>query len=335
MRDLLTKNKIGTVIQPMGAHVGNLTGESAGELGLTTDTRVAVGIIDAHAGGLGVLGLGFDSIPRSSALEQVLTLIGGTSSCHMAVCRKPRFIPGVWGPYYSAMIPGMWLTEGGQSATGSLLDYIMRESSEYPALRQRAADLQTTEYDYLNTAVKEIQRREDCEPEITKEINVLPYFHGNRAPRADPTLRGIIAGVTLDNSVETLARRYYATMQAIAYGTRHIIEAMNGKGYRIKRIHACGGGTKNPLWLQEHADITGCEILLPRESEAVLLGSAMLAAVGAGRYGSVSEAAFTMSATGERYRPRKKYAAYHNAKYRVFKNMYAHFQQYRKMLTQF
>ena len=70
----------------------------------------------------------------------------------------------------------------------------------------------------------------------------------------------MIAGLTLDNNEETIALRYYATIQAIAYGTRHIIEEMNRSGYSIQRILACGGGTKNTLWIQEHADISGCEI---------------------------------------------------------------------------
>uniref|UniRef100_A0A8D0LAX7 Carbohydrate kinase FGGY C-terminal domain-containing protein n=1 Tax=Sphenodon punctatus TaxID=8508 RepID=A0A8D0LAX7_SPHPU len=47
-------------------------------------------------------------------------VIGGTSSCHMGVSQDPIFVPGVWGPYYSAMVPGFWLNEGGQSATGKL-----------------------------------------------------------------------------------------------------------------------------------------------------------------------------------------------------------------------
>lgn len=35
------------------------------------------------------------------------------------------YVPGVWGPYYNAMIPGLWLLEGGQSATGMLIDHVI------------------------------------------------------------------------------------------------------------------------------------------------------------------------------------------------------------------
>lgn len=74
-------------------------------------------MIDAHAGGIGVLGgLRPGEHLRQDELETRLALIGGTSSCHMAVSSEPRFIDGVWGPYFSAMIPHLWLTEGGQSA---------------------------------------------------------------------------------------------------------------------------------------------------------------------------------------------------------------------------
>ncbi len=80
------------------------------------------------------------------------------------------------------------------------------------------------------------------------------------------------------------ALRYYATLQAVAYGTRDIVRAMNEAGYRIETLFVTGGGTKNPLWLQEHADATGLTLVLPEEPEAVLLGAAMLAARAAGLY---------------------------------------------------
>jgi ribulose kinase len=166
------------------------------------------------------------------------------------------------------------------------------------------------------------------------DLHVLPYFLGNRSPRANPTLKGTITGLTLDESDEAAARRYYATVQAIAYGTRHIIEELNRHGYRIRTIHACGGGTKNPLWLQEHADITGCEIVLSRESEAVLVGSAILAAVGAGKYQRILDAAVHMSSAGERFVPDRRTHAFHDKKYRVFKRLYRDSLSYRTIMAE-
>lgn len=47
-------------------------------------------------------------------------------------------MPGVCGPYLGAMLPGWWLAEGGQSATGSLIEWTLRQSSAYPAAKSEA-----------------------------------------------------------------------------------------------------------------------------------------------------------------------------------------------------
>ena len=48
-------------------------------------------------------------------------------------------MPGVWGPYFSAMVPGLWLNEGGQSATGALIDHLVQTHAAYPALAEQAS----------------------------------------------------------------------------------------------------------------------------------------------------------------------------------------------------
>jgi len=101
---------------------GPLTIEAAEALGLTTGCRVGVGLIDAHAGALGVLG-SFAEDP--AGIDRHLGLIGGTSTCTMALSAEPRPVPGVWGPYFGAVLPALWLNEGGQSATGALLDHLI------------------------------------------------------------------------------------------------------------------------------------------------------------------------------------------------------------------
>jgi FGGY-family pentulose kinase len=325
--DLFEEGKVPKLVYPVGSFAGILTKKSARELGLRPGVKVGVGIIDAHAGGIGLLGhcakLG---LKDRNQWNKALALIGGTSSCHMATSSEPRFIPGVWGPYWGAMIPDMWLNEGGQSATGSLIDYVIKNNSNYQDLEKLAEKTHTDIYQVLN---QEVSRYGG--PEWTKDIHVLPYHHGNRSPRADVHARGMMVGLTLNQSISEVAKHYYATLQAIAYGTRHIIEVMNEKGYQISDIYMCGGHTKNQLFVQEHADITGCNIYLPEEREAVLLGTVILAAVAANKYRSVQEAMPQMSKVGEVIRPNFNNKKYHDARYRIFKLMYEQFKEIRAL----
>lgn len=325
--------RIGARVRPMGECIGGLTVEAARELGLIAGTKVGVGIIDAHAGGLGLLGAPLDGCDRGEdELEHRLALISGTSSCHMAVSRAPRYVPGVWGPYYSAMIPGLWLTEGGQSATGALIDHIIQSHAQGDALQRQASAQQTTVYALLNDRLRQLAP--ENQHLLTEDLHVLPYFHGNRSPRADPTLRGMISGLKLSDSVDALAVLYLATIQAIAHGTRHIITALSEAGYHIDTILATGGDTKNPVFVREHADITGCRIVLPRESEAVLLGAALLGAVACGRYSSVLDAMHAMNASGLVIEPTLgEVAQYHQRKHTVFQRMHDDQLAYRRIMT--
>ncbi len=338
LSDLLDGKKIGTKFSPMGTRIGNLTPKAAKELGLTENCAVGIGIIDAHAGGLGLLGaIWKDSPDRDPALlETVLALIGGTSACHMAVSREPRFIEGVWGPYYGAMVSGMWLTEGGQSAAGSAIDHVIEDHANFPNLLKTESETSISRYELLNAETDRL-RQESGLPypaQLTKNIHILPYFLGNRSPNADPHAVATIEGLTLDASISSQALRYYAAIQAVAYGTRDIVQALNESGYRIDTLFATGGGTKNPLWLQEHADATGLPIVLAREPEAVLLGSAILAATAAQIYPDVRHAMQAMSVEGETIRPNPATLSYHDAKFKIFKQMYRQQLERRKTMSE-
>jgi len=306
----------------MGMTAGELTKTAAKELGLPKGISVGVAIIDAHAGGIGSLGsvLTGDSEIGRNPFDHAIALIGGTSSCHMAVSSSPRFISGIWGPYYGAMIPGMWLNEGGQSATGSLIDLAIKDNSSYMGICKAARSEGTDIYTSLNNRVEKIKRENGSR--IFSNLHVLPYHHGNRSPRADPSARGMVSGLTLSTTPEDVALLYYATIQAIAYGTRHIIEAMNEKGYSIRRIYLCGGHLKNELFIQEHADITGCELIIPKEPEAVLLGSAILGAVAAGEFSDILEGMRSMCQVGRLVQPDASTVSFHNVKFEIFKEMY-------------
>lgn len=324
--------KIGRSVAFPGHPLGSgLTPTAAKELGLVAGTPVGTSLIDAHAGGVGIM----ESVPEAysdsndydkEAICHRMALVCGTSTCHMAVSQSKLFIPGIWGPFWSAMVPEYWLTEGGQSATGALLDHIIENHVASPHLANRAASQNISLFEILNNILRTMvdDRKAPFFAALTEDIHVLPDFHGNRSPIADPKAKGIICGLTLDTSDKQLALLYLATIQGIAYGTRHIVEHCNAHGHKIDTLLACGGLSKNPVFIQEHADIIGCRIVLPRESESVLLGAAILGAVAAKKYASLSEAMKALNAAGQVIHPSNdpKVKKYHDAKYQIFRQLY-------------
>lgn len=339
LSDLFDHNRVVNDVRPMGDPIGTLTEAAAVDLGLTTSCVVGIGIIDAHAGGLGVLGAIWEGRPNTdpAQLETALALIGGTSNCHMAVSREPVFIDGIWGPYYGAMVTGMWLTEGGQSTAGSAIDHVIANHANAAELRRAAEAAGRTVYELLNEQLAKLTTDSGVAYSalLTRSIHVLPYFLGNRSPHADPHAHAAIEGLDLDETITSQALLYYATIQAVAYGTRDIVRAMNESGYRIDTLFVTGGGVKNPLWLQEHADATGLTLVLPREPEAVLLGTAILAARAAGIYENVSEAMQAMSHSGSIVHPDPSTAKYHAAKFEVFKGLYNEQLLHRQVMAHF
>ncbi|AKH87738.1 FGGY-family carbohydrate kinase [Edwardsiella tarda] len=335
LEDLLAHDaaKIGREVKTMGEPLGyGLTERAAREMGLIPGTAVSVSIIDAHAGTLGTLGASGVS-GELADFDRRIALIGGTSTGHMAMSPTARFIGGVWGPYYSAILPGYWLNEGGQSATGALIDHIIQSHPCYPALLTQAKANGQTIYELLNGLLRKMAGEPENIALLTRDIHVLPYFHGNRSPRANPTLSGVLSGLKLSRTPEDLALQYLATIQAIALGTRHIIETMNQSGYRIDTIMASGGGTKNPLFVQEHANATGCAMLLPVEGEAMLLGGAMMGTVAAGVFDTLPEAMGAMSRIGKTVTPQAtSIKQYYDRKYRVFHEMYQDHMKYRQLM---
>ncbi|EEA94150.1 FGGY-family carbohydrate kinase [Pseudovibrio sp. JE062] len=312
--------KVPEKVLDLGASAGGLTEQAAKDLGVNAGTPVAAGIIDAHAGGLALIGAEPDG---------GLAIISGTSNCHMIVNEKPVMVPGVWGPYWGAMLPGYWLGEGGQSAAGSLVEWTIQQSDAYDELKAEAAKQGLHEIALLNNWVLDLEARE-ASP--TSNLHVLSDHHGNRSPRANPHAKGVVSGLTLETGRDALARLYLATLQAIAYGTRHIIEEMTKAGHSITKLFMCGGATKNPLWLREYANITGREIQLAEEEDAVTLGAAILGAVACGDFKDIPSASAKLVRVGGLIKPEGSTAQFHAAKYQVYLNLYDNHQHHKALM---
>lgn len=308
--DMRSRGGLPERASPIGEDLGSLTAQAAAELGLTTNCRVAVGLIDAHAGALGMLGAA--AAEGADALDRQIAMIAGTSTCHMALSTEARPVPGVWGPYCGAVLPGLWLDEGGQSASGALLDHIV-------ALHAASRDLDGNPHAAIVARIEELRTQEG--EAFAQRLHVLPDFHGNRSPLADPHALGVISGLTLDHGFDALCRVYYRTAVAVALGTRHILDALNAKGWRIDTLHLAGGHTRNPLLLELYADATGCRVIVPAE-DAVLLGAAITAASAAGLHASLAAAALAMSRSSAVREPDPRRRAGFDRDYEVFRLMH-------------
>ena len=307
LEDLVARGALTERAAPIGRDLGAVLPEAAAHLGITTAAHVGVGLIDAHAGALGVLGARAGE--GAASLDRRLGLIAGTSTCHMALSPVPRPTRGVWGPYLGAVLPGWWLNEGGQSATGALLDHIIRWHAAGAALGERP-------HEPILARIAELRAGEG--EGFAAGLHVLPDFHGNRSPLADPHARGVISGLTLDHSFDSLCRLYYRAAVAIALGTRHILDALNADGYAIDVLHVAGGHVKNPLLMELYADATGCEVVVPAEEDAVLLGTAVAAATAAGLHPDLAAAAAAMSRQGSSRLPDPSRRAGFDRDYRAF-----------------
>ena len=309
--DMLERAGLPETASPVGADLGTLTSDSAAVLGLTEQARVGVGVIDAFAGALGVLG-GF-ALDRSG-IDRHLALIAGTSSCIIAMSPEPRAFAGVWGPYFGVAFPDCWLSEGGQSATGALLDHI---------IRWHGAGGEPNAAMHARIAARVMELREVEGLDLAGRLHVLPDFHGNRSPNADPHAVGVISGLTLDASFDSLCRLYWRTAVGIALGVRHILDALNERGYVIDTLHVTGGHTKNALLMELYADATGCTVVEPAPAtDAVLLGTAMVAAAAAGLHPDLPSACAAMSQGGRTRLPNEAARARFDHDYRVFLEMH-------------
>jgi len=290
--------KIGTEIVAPGTPLGaGLTESAARDFGLREGTPVGASLIDAHAGGVGTIG-GRGKSGEAVDVCRRLAYIMGTSACIMATTSEARFVPGVWGPYYSGMVPGFWLNEGGQSAAGAAIDHLVKS---HPAYGETAAMARADGMDILEFLERRIASRTQNPGKaalFARDIHVLPEFLGNRSPFADPDSRALVAGMDLDTDVGSMERLFVAGLCGLAYGLADVVDAFRSHGVDSDMMVISGGAGKSSLVRQIMADTTGLTVAVPETQEPVLLGAAMLGAVAGRSCGSIGAAMATMSAIG-------------------------------------
>ena len=287
--------KVPSRVVPMAGKAGDLTTEAAKVLGLTPGIAVAMSGIDAHAGMLGV----------GVVAPGAVALITGTSTCQLAQSNEAIFDPGLWGPFEDAIVPDAWTIEAGQASTGGTVRWLMEiAGARWP---------KESRYQSADAEAAAIAPGADG-------LVLLDFWQGSRTPVKDPAARGTIWGLTNGHGAAHLLRAVY---EGTAYGNRRVLEALARKGVPTQRIVACGGGVRSALWLQIIADVAGVPIEYTLAGDAVALGSAMCAAVGAGAYADLPTAGKAMTRPERRVDPNPALRGAYDEGYALYEETYA------------
>ncbi|MEM6762951.1 MAG: FGGY-family carbohydrate kinase, partial [Pseudomonadota bacterium] len=240
-----------------GDPIGPLTSDAAEHLGLSPKTLLVQGGVDAL---IGVVGLGVHKPGE-------LALITGSSHLQYALSAERFFRRGLFGTYADALYKGVFIAEGGQTSTGSIIQWLgrlMNGTMDLAALNAEAATIAP-----------------GCDGLLVQD-----HFQGNRTPHTDALSRGALVGLTLAHGP---AHVFRAIMEGVSLGTKAILVQMSAAGFSPQSMTVGGGAAASDLWLQIHADTAGLPVMVPEAREAPNVGCAVLAAHGAGAVSSIAE----------------------------------------------
>jgi len=280
--------------------MGRVTKQAAEETGLAEGTPVFGGADDAAPVAIttGVISAGQGYVSAGSGGN--IAANAKRPICHETIICFPHCIPGL-----TSVITVM-------STTGLSYKW-MRDTfgQAEAALAERTGE---DAYTYLNAQAA-------LSKPGARGVLFLPYLDGDYTPNNDANARGVFIGMDTATTPNDMLR---ATLEGVAFCILDNIMLIRDLGGEIDDVVITGGVAKSPLWLQIIADVTGCPVSLPEETEGAPFGNAIVAGVGAGLFKSFEEAI-------ERVVKIKRHAfvpdagnhALYAELYRVYKGLYA------------
>ncbi|MEV3925068.1 ribulokinase [Actinomadura coerulea] len=279
-------------LSPLGSRAGTLTAEAARRTGLPEGIAVAAGNVDAHV-----------TAPAARAVGNGrLLAIMGTSTCHVVNSAVLAEVPGICGVVDGGITAGAYGYEAGQSAVGDVFAWWTRMTGRgHDELAAGSADA----------------------PVGSHGLVALDWMGGNRSVLVDHHLSGVVAGMTLATRPEEV---YRALMEATAYGTRIIVEAFEAAGVPVEEFVVAGGLKRNAALMQTYADVLRRPVSIAASDQAPALGAAIHAAVAAGAYRDVPEAAAAMGrVVTAAYAPDPARARAYDLLYAEYRELHDHF----------
>ncbi len=251
-----------------GAPVGKVI---EGRAGLTSATMVVAAPLDQICGSIG----------SGCVTPGMVSETTGCALAVCAVCENPEPDPKRRYGFYMHGSPGLFALLPWAPVAGMLLKNFRDELGgglSYRELDGEAASV----------------------PCGSEGLIVLPHCAGIVTPENNPDAKGVVFGITMAHTRGHFAR---AIMESVAYLLREQVELVEQAGIECSEIRSLGGAASSRLWLQIKADVLGLPVVTTQCTESTSLGAAMLAAVGAGIYKNLEEAAKEMVALKDRIDP--------------------------------
>jgi xylulokinase len=288
-------------IKYSGEAVGNITEESAKDIGLTTNVVVSMGALDQACGTIGV----------GNVKPGIFTENTGAA---LAICATqdksiPTFDKQRRMPVHYHGLPKKYMFH--TFTTGGMVLRWYRDKF-YTDLMKTAQEKRKDTYDLIAEMVKKV-------PPGSDGLVMLPHLQGAMAPEDNPKARGVFYGFTLKHEKPHFAR---AIMEAIAFILRRNLDIIEDLKIKVDEIRVLGGGARSDVWNQIKADITGKTLARTVNEEAACLGAAIFAGKGAGIYSSIEEAASKMVAIKKKYIPDKSNVEVYSKVYKKYIKLY-------------
>ncbi|HEU5340881.1 ribulokinase [Edaphobacter sp.] len=266
---------------------GQLTERWAAQMGLRPGIPIPVGAFDAH----------WDAIGAGCRAGDVVNVVG-TSTCIIAMARKPELVPGVCGVVPGSVHPGYTGIEAGLSATGDIFEAIARRAG---------------------VKVSELARGLEAYRAGQTGLLRLTWDNGDRTVLVNPELGGVTFGWNL---LHTAQDELFSAIEGTAFHTRIILDRMAEHGVPVERVINAGGIPQNNSVLNQiYANVFNKPVLVP-DGTPTSLGSGIFALLAAGDFKTIEEAQKNICLPYRTYTPEPKAVAVYNQLFPLYRKAY-------------
>ncbi|HEX5482262.1 MAG TPA: xylulokinase [Terriglobia bacterium] len=274
--------------------IGSVTPEAAEASGLPAGTPVIAGGEDTSSAGLA---MGVTS-PDTAQLS-----MGSASTVYVPLSRAvtdPRLLA------FPHVVQGLTLVGGSMVGGGTAMDWTAAVLGGEDG-RASKEQLQS-----LTQGAAEVHPGSDG-------LIFLPYLAGELQPINDGFARGVFFGLDLSKTRGHMVR---AVLEGTAFAIRQNLEITRDLGANTQKLVAVGGPTRNKLWCQIIADVTGLPVEVMHERGGAALGDAILAALGVGLITSARSMQQAHAQVIDGFTPDSRYAARYAELFAIYQELY-------------